>query len=344
MVFSCWKANFLLLWKNTGRNSPRDLMLFFDGLCNKGIKLEITWLEDLIELDAARNFSVAAAARNITQPAFSRRIRALENWVGTQLIDRSAYPVKLTQAGEIVLENARTLSKEIYRLRDECLDLSSPGADTLSVSAMHSIVLSIYPEYALNLQRLIGPFATRMTATDYYDCLESLSLGRCELAICYAHILGPKIQSSGQFQTQVLMKDSLALVTTPDLAEEMEAALAAPSSGQTLPLVSYSSGCFLGKMQEVLTKHYNARGLGFHTVFENSMSEAVKRMILVGAGIGWLPESVIKDELKHGALSVLTGSAAELELDVALMRKHAAGSPLMERIWDLAVAGAVSPE
>ncbi|MEM7471873.1 MAG: LysR substrate-binding domain-containing protein [Pseudomonadota bacterium] len=301
--------------------------------------MEITWLEDLIELDATRNFSVAAKARNIAQPAFSRRVRALENWVGTQLIDRSAYPVKLTQAGEIVLESARSLSKDMYRLRDECRDLSSPGADTLSISALHSIALSIYPDFAAGLQQTIGPFTTRMNATDYYDCLESLTLGRCELAICYGHILGPQILNSGQFLTHKIMTDPLVLVSHPETEKDMSAALSDPTKGDTLPLVSYSPGCFLGKMQEILTRHHHAHGIGFHSVFENSMSEAIKRMIMTGAGIGWLPRSVVETELHHGALSLLNESTAILELDVLLVRKQAQGSGLMQRIWERTSCG-----
>jgi len=195
--------------------------------------LEITWLEDLIELDATRNFSLAATARNITQPAFSRRIKALENWIGTQLIDRSTFPVKLTPAGEVVLENARTLSQDMYRLRDECRDLFSPTADTLSISALHSIALSIYPNYA-------------------YDCIESLTLGRSELAICYSHILGPQYLNSDQFETMTLMQDPLVLVASPQVADRLGQALDTQKNGETLPLVSYSPGCFLGKMQEIL--------------------------------------------------------------------------------------------
>ena len=187
--------------------------------------MEITWLEDLIELDATRNFSLAAAARHITQPAFSRRIKALENWIGTQLIDRSTFPVRLTPAGEVVLESARTLSQDMYRLRDECRDLFSPSSDTLSISALHSLALSIYPTYAQELQDVIGPFTTRMNATDYYDCIESLTLGRSELAICYSHILGPQYLNSGQFETLTLMQDPLLLVASPQIADQMGHAL-----------------------------------------------------------------------------------------------------------------------
>ena len=296
--------------------------------------MEITWLEDLIELDATRNFSLAATARNITQPAFSRRIKALENWIGTQLIDRSTFPVKLTPAGEVVLENARTLSQDMYRLRDECRDLFSPSSDTLSISALHSLALSIYPAYAQKLQDAVGPFTTRMNATDYYDCIESLTLGRSELAICYSHILGPQYLNSGQFETLTLMQDPLVLVASPQVADRMGQALSAQTNGETLPLVSYSPGCFLGKMQEILTKHYYANRIVFHTVFESSMSETLKRMILAGQGIGWLPKSVIEDELQQNKLLVLPAGGVVLELDVVLVRKLATGSSLMQKVWE----------
>ncbi len=299
--------------------------------------MELNWLEDLIELDATRNFSLAAKSRNITQPAFSRRIKALENWVGTQLIDRSTYPVNLTAAGEIVLEAARNMSQDMFRLREECRNLASHDADTLSISALHSIALCIYPEYAQTLRSRIGTFTTRMNATDYYDCLESLSLGRCELVLCYDHILGPPILKTEQFQTIKIMRDPLILVSAPSTAAEMEAALINETGATALPLVSYTNSCFLGKMQEVLTRSYQGHGVGFYTVFENSMSEAIRRIILTEAGIGWLPESVVEQDLDSGRLVQLHGRSAVMELDVVLVRKQGTQSGLAEQIWQEAL-------
>ena len=295
--------------------------------------MDLVWLEDLIELNATRNFSSAAVARNITQPAFSRRIKALENWMGTQLIDRSSYPIKLTPAGETVLEAARTLSQDMYRLRDECRELEVPGIDFLSICALHSIALCVYPDLAKSLQARIGPYNTRMHATDYYDCLESLSLGRCELALCYDHILGPPILKTAQFQSITIMKDPMILVTAAQNTEEMEAALTSDSRDRALPLVSYTNGCFLGKMQEILTKSYAGHGVMFYPVFENSMSEANSRMILNGTGIGWLPKSVAKQDLVAGNLVELTGRGVELELDVVLLRRPNVTSDLVNKIW-----------
>ena len=62
--------------------------------------LDLEWLEDFLALCESGNFSRAAEARAIAQPAFSRHIRALEEWVGVDLFDRSAHPTVLTPAGQ----------------------------------------------------------------------------------------------------------------------------------------------------------------------------------------------------------------------------------------------------
>ena len=62
--------------------------------------MDTRWLQDFITLSELRNFTRAAEARNLSQAAFSRRIQSLENWAGARLIDRSAFPTQLTEAGE----------------------------------------------------------------------------------------------------------------------------------------------------------------------------------------------------------------------------------------------------
>ena len=69
--------------------------------------LDLEWIEDFLALAETGNFSRAAEARVIAQPAFSRHIRSLEEWVGVDLIDRGAHPVGLTDAGRRFLPLAR---------------------------------------------------------------------------------------------------------------------------------------------------------------------------------------------------------------------------------------------
>ncbi|HXO95917.1 MAG TPA: LysR family transcriptional regulator, partial [Chthoniobacterales bacterium] len=73
--------------------------------------LEFIWLEDFLALMDCGNFSRAAELRHVTQPAFSRRIRALEHWVGVDLFERDTHPVTLTEAGH----RFRLVAEEILR-------------------------------------------------------------------------------------------------------------------------------------------------------------------------------------------------------------------------------------
>lgn len=62
--------------------------------------IETKWLYDFLTLEKCRNFSQAAVSRNVSQPAFSRRIRALEQAIGVELFNRQVTPLQLSEQGE----------------------------------------------------------------------------------------------------------------------------------------------------------------------------------------------------------------------------------------------------
>lgn len=63
--------------------------------------MESKWLEDFVSLAETGSFSRSASSRHVTQPAFSRRIRSLEAWLGADLIDRTSYPTRMPPAGAL---------------------------------------------------------------------------------------------------------------------------------------------------------------------------------------------------------------------------------------------------
>lgn len=79
--------------------------------------MEIKWIQDFLSLAKTRSFSRSAEERNVTQPALSRRIRALEAWLGTELVDRSTYPTRLTPAGKLFHDQAEVLLRQLLDIR-----------------------------------------------------------------------------------------------------------------------------------------------------------------------------------------------------------------------------------
>jgi DNA-binding transcriptional LysR family regulator len=82
--------------------------------------METKWLEDFVSLAETRSFSRSAQLRHVTQPAFSRRIQALEAWAGTDLVDRSSYPTRLTPAGETLYSQSHRDAAGACRARAPC--------------------------------------------------------------------------------------------------------------------------------------------------------------------------------------------------------------------------------
>ena len=104
--------------------------------------LDMEWLEDFLALAESGNFSRAAQARAIAQPAFSRHIRSLEEWVGVDLFDRSAHPAGLTAAGQRFLPLLEQVLANLEAARIKARVAHDQAAASLRFAATH--VLSIY--------------------------------------------------------------------------------------------------------------------------------------------------------------------------------------------------------
>jgi len=80
--------------------------------------MQLKWLEDFIALAETQSFSKSAVFRHVTHPAFGRRIRSLELWCGVDLIDRTGYPVKLTEQGVAFFELARDTLRNLQEFKE----------------------------------------------------------------------------------------------------------------------------------------------------------------------------------------------------------------------------------
>ena len=81
--------------------------------------MDTKWLEDFVSLAETRSFSRSAQLRHVTQSAFSRRIQSLEAWAGVELVDRSAYPTRLTLAGATFYVQAQEILLSLQSSRTQ---------------------------------------------------------------------------------------------------------------------------------------------------------------------------------------------------------------------------------
>jgi len=74
--------------------------------------MELRHLQYFLVLGEELNFSRAAARLHIAQPSLSQQMRQLERELETELIDRSVRPIRLTNAGHLLLGNAASVVAE----------------------------------------------------------------------------------------------------------------------------------------------------------------------------------------------------------------------------------------
>jgi DNA-binding transcriptional LysR family regulator len=283
--------------------------------------MELKWLEDFVSLSDWRNFSKAALARHTTQPAFSRRIKALELWYGVPLVDRSTYPITLTSAGVLFLPTAHQIVTAIYRSRREARADSGVSGRTVTFAMPHALAVCFYPAWWRRQKRHIDTRAT-VIAADFDDCVELLRNGASQYLLCYTHSEFPNGLDEHGMQRSKIGSDCLVPVSAVD-AQGRPIFDLLPHSNATVPLLAYTQMSFFGRV----TSGVHAKLGGqyrFKLRYESALVEALKAEAIVGEGIAWLPKEMIKSELTSGTLKVIGDALSTIPLEIWLFRPSAA--------------------
>jgi DNA-binding transcriptional LysR family regulator len=283
--------------------------------------LDFKWLEDFLSLAESHSFSRAAELRGVTQSAFSRRIRALEDWLGTDLINRNNSPVTLTDAGKVFRETAEEAVRLLLTRRAEFRAQAQSVAPQLSLTALHSLTVTFLPGWLMRLQEEIGPLTTRVLPENFNRCITALTEGGYDFFLTYYHP-GVHVPLGDGFPHLVVGQDSLAAVARPGWP--------AAWAHDGMPLVEYSRGSFLGTLAHIAQAQPGAPRVYVAHTNEASMAEAMKSMALEGHGVVWLPRSLIAPDISAGRLQVV---APELPMQIRLYRNVARARALPARAW-----------
>ncbi|MBQ7992876.1 MAG: LysR family transcriptional regulator [Solobacterium sp.] len=97
-----------------------------------------TKLYTLLKVAEYKNYTQAAKSLNLTQPAVSQHIHALENELGVRLFERLGNRLVLTRAGEKAVSAARAISTLYDNLKYEISD-SNYGVKELNIGITHTV-------------------------------------------------------------------------------------------------------------------------------------------------------------------------------------------------------------
>ncbi|MDR6772060.1 LysR substrate-binding domain-containing protein [Azospirillum sp. BE72] len=305
--------------------------------------MELSWLDDFLALVDCGNFSRAADARHLTQPAFSRRIRALEDWAGTPLFDRSAQPVTLTEAGRRFRPFADETVRRLLQGREEARLAAQSEAATLRFAATHALSLTFFPSWLRALEARARLGAITLSSDSMEACERLMLAGQAQFLLCHAHPAAAGRLDAESFRSIVIGSDRLLAVTAPD-ADGRPRHLLSDGETAALPHLSYSRESGMGRILEAV-RAVQPLPSALDTVFTSHLAAVLRTLARDGRGVAWLPESLIAEDLARGSLVRAGQPVGDIRwtvpVQIRLVRPRARQSKAAESFWTLAVEAAL---
>jgi LysR family transcriptional regulator, hypochlorite-specific transcription factor HypT len=274
--------------------------------------MELKWLDDYIALIETGSFSAAAERRHVSQPAFSRRIQLLEDWLGVTLIDRARKPLRFTPVAAENQAAFRSLVARIYEFRSTLKSESLDIAD-LTIAAQHSLAASYVPAFLKRLRHLEPEQNFRIRSENRSDAVAMLMRGQAEILIAYETAQTPCGIPSPIATRQVLGVDKLVLVASPALHASLSVLR---NDAPPVPMLCFPPESFFGQVVrlEALPELLRRQQVVVRCVSEFAMG--LRELALVGHGAAWLPGSLIADDLKRGRLMPLETLGRSVAMDI----------------------------
>ena len=300
--------------------------------------MEPKWLEDFLSVARTGNFSQSANEMHITQSAFSRRIKALEHWVGVALIDRSTYPTRLTPAGERFRDAARDATAALLKTRQDLRHALDADRKLLRVAIQHSLAASFLAPWLAGLPLARDDFLVRARADNLHDCVHEFEEGNADLLVCYTHAELPLHLDAARYRALPLATDALIPFSRPGPAGHPLHSLQ-PGSAAAVPWLAYSAGTFLARAASLALNVAGAPAT-LHPVVESALAEALRGCAVAGLGVAWLPQSLVADELERGLLVRAGDAAFDVTLQICLYGERSVVDGRLAALWQAARASA----
>lgn len=281
--------------------------------------MNIDQLRDFLCVAETLNLTLAAEQRNTSQSNLSKRLRALEEYLGRVLIDRRARPISLTPAGEDFVLRARQILSEIDVFKGASAPWS-PNEGGISIVMPHSATVAVFPQFKEWLSRELPGvyFAPRIANHDM--AARMLARSETDLAIVTRHPRVPIDEDFAVFRPADIATDRLMIVEPPEAGEAI------------LPLHVSHPLTYIGQIWT--TSRVN---LPITEEIPHGMAADIRAHCIAGRGRGVLPESLVEPDIAAGRL-IARPTIADLEYTISLYCAPRA-SRQAKRVWSRVAQG-----
>lgn len=294
--------------------------------------MNLSWLEDFLALAAGGNFSRAAHERHMTQPAFSRRIRALETWLGAELFDRRVQPAVLTDTGKWFDGVAKDMLARAAKIPGEAQAFNEINATALRIASTHALSFTFMPHWLRGLETQIEIGQVRLVSDVLQRCEAMLMESQVQFLLTHARADSLNLLDEQGYPFVVVGQDLLIPVSAPQKDGKPMHVLDEGRTKTPSKLLSYSAESGLGRIVADAQKTPTYKR-PTQTVFTAHLASVLRTMALDGRGVAWLPHTLIAEDLARGLLVEAAPKNWRVELQIRLYRDKDPLSKAAEKFW-----------
>ncbi|WMT92140.1 LysR family transcriptional regulator [Pelagibacterium sp. H642] len=291
--------------------------------------MDIGWLQDFLTLAETRNFTKAGERRNSSQAAFSRRIQALETWLGMPLVDRTTFPVELTAEGYRFCEHARDVLAQLFDARISLAQGAMARHGHVSIALPHALGSGRFSSWWLKWSQGMALSCTILPG-NVGDAVNALISGAADILIYYHNPQQPLHLDHLRYSQIVVGSETLRPYGARHLVKSGKLSLPPASSDEPVPVLSYGAESYLARVVDTILDHQPTQ-LRRVSVASCNMAEILREMAIAGQGIAWLPESVLA-----GCTDKLEPVGDErwtMSLSIIAYRDRHHESAALDRLW-----------
>ena len=288
--------------------------------------MNIRDLEYLVSLAEHRHFRRAADACHVSQPTLSGQIRKLEDELGVMLLERTSRKVLFTQAGLLLVDQARTVLREVKVLKEMASQQGEEMAGPMHIGLIPTVGPYLLPQIIPTLHRMFPNLEMYLHEAQTQQMLGQLDSGKLDCAIL------AMVKESESFIEVPLFDEPMKLAVYQDHPwHERERVPMSELAGEKLLMLEdghclrdQAMGfCFQAGADE--DSHFRATSL-----------ETLRNMVAAGSGITLLPSLAVPKERVRDGVCYLNCYKPEPKRTIALVYRP--GSPLRGRYEQLAEA------
>ncbi|AUC95564.1 LysR family transcriptional regulator [Bradyrhizobium sp. SK17] len=282
--------------------------------------MDLRQLRYFIAIVEHGSFSRAAEALNVAQPALSLHVRNMEEELGSALLFRSSQGVVATEAGQILLRHARSVTDQLSAARHEIKGREAEPEGEVRLGLPGTISQTLSVPLIIEARRQFPKIRLRIAEAMSGFVMEWIREGRIDLAIVYIPVEDKALSSSPVLSEELWLLGPINSI--PGIQPPTSGPLRYSAVAQ-LPLILPSA---THGLRSLLENEAAALSLKLNTVIEVDSYINIKGLVEEGFGYSILPFNSIAREVQSGRLLAWPICAPKIKRSVHLV--HPVDRPL----------------